>query len=63
MPLNDFGNLKMFMVRINQVFPGGALFLVCNEVEFKHFMMELTTYFLQQDHYRKAVAVKVQESC
>ena len=59
MPLNDFGNLKMFTAGINQVFPGGALFLVCNEVEFKHFMMELTTYFLQQDHYRKVVAVKV----
>ena len=48
--MSELSNLKQFSAHINLVFPGGALFLVCNDVEFKRLFMELTCAFLQGNH-------------
>ena len=48
--MSELSNLIQFSAHINLVFPGGALFLVCNDVEFKRLFMELTCDFLQGNH-------------
>ena len=50
LPMSELSNLKQFSAHINLVFPGGALFLVCNDAEFKRLFMELTCTFLKANH-------------
>ena len=50
LPMSELSNLKQFSAHINLMFPGGALFLVCNDSEFKRLFMELTCAFLQRNH-------------
>ena len=42
------GNVKQLCGYLNQVFPGGALFLVATEAELKRLLMELTGGLLQR---------------
>lgn len=48
--MSELSNLKQFSAHINLMFPGGALFLVCSDSEFKRLFMELTCAFLQRNH-------------
>ena len=41
------GNVKQLCGYLDQVFPGGALFLVATEAELKRLLMELTGALLQ----------------
>ena len=50
LPMSELSNLKQFSAHINLVFPGGALFLVCNDAEFKRLFMDLTCTFLKGNH-------------
>ena len=56
--MNELSNLKQFTGYINLVFPGGALFLVCTDGEFKHFLMELITAFLQDEDRRSVYGAR-----
>lgn len=51
LPMSELSNLKQFSAHINLMYPGGALFLVCNDSEFKRLFMELTCAFLQRNHH------------
>ncbi len=57
--MSELNNLKQFSIYINQVFPGGALFLVCSDTEFKRLFMELSRAFLDQEDRRSVFAVQV----
>jgi len=51
-PMSELSILKQFTGYTNLVFPGAALFLVCTDGEFKCFIMELITAFLQDEDCR-----------
>ena len=53
------GNGKQLCGYINQVFPGGALFLVATETELKCLLMQMTGDLLQSDTYRKFSAARM----
>ena len=47
--MSELSNIKQFNCYTNQVFPGGALFLVATDYEFKRLFMELTNAVLGDD--------------
>lgn len=51
--MSELSNIKQFNCYTNQVFPGGALFLVATDYEFKRLFMELTNAVLGDDDCRK----------
>ena len=53
------GNVKQLCGYLNQVFPGGALFLVATEAELKRLLMELTGGLLQSDECRHVSAARM----
>jgi len=53
------GNVKQLCGYLNQVFPGGALFLVTTEAELKQLLMELTGDLLQTDECRHVSAARM----
>ncbi len=60
LPMSELsGNTKQLCTYLNQVFPGGALFLVASDTEVKRFMMEMTTLVLQNQQRRKVAAARV----
>ncbi len=59
LPMSELSNLKQFSTYINQIFPGGALFLVCSDTEFKRLFMDLTRACLEQEDRRHVTAVEV----
>ena len=52
------GKVKQLCGYLNQVFPGGALFLVATEAELKRLLMQMTGDLLQSDTCRKVSAAQ-----
>lgn len=44
------GNVKQFTTFANQLFPGGSLFLLLTDCEFRKLMMKLTSKMLEEEH-------------
>ena len=59
LPMSELSHLKQLCSYVNQVFPGGALFLIASDNEFKRLFMELTKEVLQGDECRKATAAMI----
>ena len=57
--MSELSHLKQLCSYMNQVFPGGALFLIASDNEFKRLFMELTSSVLQNDGCRKATAARI----
>ena len=53
------GNVKQFAAYLNQVFPGGALFLAATDAELKRLLMELTTELLQEVQGRRVCSARI----
>ena len=53
--MSEMSNIKL-NAYLNQVFPGGALFLVANDHEFKRLFMELSNEVLGAENCRKVYA-------
>lgn len=53
LPMSELSNVKQLNSYINQVFPGGALFLVASDNEFRRLFMELASTVLQSAECRK----------
>ena len=53
------GNVKQFTTFANQIFPGGALFLLLSDGEFKKFMMQMSSRMLEEQHEEKKVAARL----
>ena len=53
------GNVKQFTTFANQIFPGGALFLLLSENEFKKMMMQLSSEMLEEEEGRKKTAARL----
>jgi hypothetical protein len=51
--MSELSNVKQLNSYINQVFPGGALFLVASDNEFRRLFMELASTVLQSAECRK----------
>ena len=49
------GNVKQFMTFANQIFPGGALFLL-SDGEFKKFMMQMSSRMLEEQQEEKVAS-------
>ena len=43
------GAVKQFTISINQQFPGGTLFLLLTDQEFKKFLMEMSSEMLEEN--------------
>ena len=41
------GSVKQFLIAVNQQFPGGALFLLVSDYEFRKLMMEMTQEMME----------------
>jgi len=51
--MTELGNVKQFTTFANQQFPGGSLFLLLSDTEFKRFMMQLSSKMLDEEHGRR----------
>ena len=47
--MTEMGNVKSFQAYVNQIYPGGSLFLILNDKEFKQLFMEEANNFLQSN--------------
>ncbi len=47
------GTVKHFLIAANQQFPGGALFLLLTDHEFRKAMMEMTNKMMETGHDRR----------
>ncbi len=56
------GHVKQFTTFINQLFPGGALFLLLSDSEFKKLMMQLSSEMLEGEQGKKVAARLVGEN-
>ena len=56
------GHVKQFTTFMNQLFPGGALFLLLSESEFKKLMMQLSSEMLEEEQGKKVAARVVGEN-
>ena len=52
------GNVKQFAFA-NQIFPGGALFLLLTDGEFKKLMIQLSSEMLEEEQGRKKIAARL----
>ena len=53
------GNVKQFTTFANQIFPGGALFLLLSDSEFRKFMMQMSSRMLEEQQEEKKVAARL----
>jgi len=58
-PMTELGNVKQFTTFANQQFPGGSLFLLLFDTEFKRFMMQLSSKMLDEEHGRRKNAARL----
>ena len=57
--MSELSHVKQLNSYINQVFPGGALFLVVTDTEFKRLFMELANTVLQNSECQKLSAARM----
>ena len=57
--MTELGNVKQFTTFANQQFPGGSLFLLLSDTEFKRFMMQLSSKMLDEEHGRRKNAARL----
>ena len=57
--MSTLSHLKQLCSYMNQVFPGGAPFLIASDNEFRRLFMELTSNALQIGECRKATAARI----
>ena len=57
--MSELSHVKQLNSYINQVFPGGALFLVASDTEFRRLFMELASTVLQNADCRKLSAARM----
>ena len=53
------GTVKHFLIAINQQFPGGALFLLLSDPEFRKLFMEMTNELLESGQERQLYAARL----
>ena len=59
--MSEMGNVKSFQAYLNQIYPGGSLYIILNDKDFKQLFMEETNKFLCSSvpHYSAARVVGV----
>ena len=50
------GTVKQFLIAVNQQFPGGALFLLLSDQEFRKLMMMMTNDMMKDDQGQQLYA-------
>ena len=53
------GTVKQFVTAVNQQFPGGALFLLLTDHEFRKLMMEMTNEMMEDDQGGRLYAARL----
>ena len=62
--MTEVVNVKNFMTFINQVFPGGALFILLSDGEFKKLLMKLSSSMLEERQQQQyAVRIIGENEC
>ena len=53
------GTVKQFLIAVNQQFPGGALFILLSDQEFRKIMMMMTNEMMKDDQGRQLYATRM----
>ena len=60
LPMTELsGNVKQVCTYLNQIFPGGALFLVATETELKCLFLEMSNTLLEDDEFQRIFAARM----